>query len=264
MLDWDNSNSKRTVAPKTSLLDSKVLTDNKAVLRNAYNYDKGLGDSEMGESASSKSYQSCQAVHSDQSEDSSLTDSERTLIGDELSPRNNSPDITGSEIDQDLEPLRTALEVSKPECDTLLGSSDTSCPVHGLDETRNIKYNIDFEPLNTGGEVSKPECDTLLGSSETLCPVHGQDETRNMSSPEENTKDSKCSTIECSKNTCTCAKVRTVPEPSVKRHFRAYTYYDYETGEKSKFTKLIYYTCLNKILKFLIQSTVFYSKFYLS
>lgn len=36
-----------------------------------------------------------QNIHSDQSEDSSLTDSDRTLIGDEISPRNNSPELSG-------------------------------------------------------------------------------------------------------------------------------------------------------------------------
>lgn len=155
-------------------------------------YDEGLGDSETGDTASSNGYHNSQAIHSDQSEDSSLTDSERTLVGDELSPRNNSPDIMGSEMDQDL------------------------------------------EPLHAGVEVSKPECDAMLGNSEASCPVHGQDESRNMSSPEENTKDSKCcGNTECCKNLCTCAKGQTVPEPPPKRHFRAYTYHDYETGEKS-------------------------------
>lgn len=153
--------------------------------------DEGLGDSEAGDTASSNGYLSSQAIHSDQSEDSSLTDSERTLVGDELSPRNNSPDIMGSEIDQDL------------------------------------------EPLHAGVEVSKPECDAMLGAPELSCPVHGQEESRNMSSPEENTKDSQCSNNDCSKNLCTCAKGQTVPEPPPKRHFRAYTYFDYETGEKT-------------------------------
>lgn len=156
--------------------------------------DEGLGDSEIGDTASSNGYHSSQAIHSDQSEDSSLTDSERTLVGDELSPRNNSPDIMGSEMEQDI------------------------------------------EPLHAGIEVSKPECDAVLVNSEVSCPVHGQDDSRNMSSPEENTIDSKnYNSTECCKNLCTCAKGSTAPEPPVKRHFRAYAYNDYETGEKSKF-----------------------------
>lgn len=154
-------------------------------------YDEGLGDSEIGDTASSNGCHSNQAIHSDQSEDSSLTDSERTLVGEELSPRNNSPDIMGSEMDQDLEPLHAGIEVLKPECDAMLGTSEASCPVHRLEESRN------------------------------------------MSSPEENTKDSQCSTSECCKNLCTCAKGQIVPEPPPKRHFRAYVYFDYETGEKS-------------------------------
>lgn len=154
-------------------------------------YDEGLGDSEIGDTASSNGYHSNQAIHSDQSEDSSLTDSERTLVGEELSPRNNSPDIMGSEMDQDL------------------------------------------EPLHAGIEVLKPECDAMLGTSEASCPVHGSEESRNMSSPEENTKDSKCSPNDSCKKLCTCAKGKLVPEPPPKRHFRAYQYFDYETGEKS-------------------------------
>ena len=159
----------------------------------AQDYDEGLGDSEIGDTASSNGYHSNQTIHSDQSEDSSLTDSERTLVGEELSPRNNSPDIMGSEMDQDL------------------------------------------EPLHAGIEVLKPECDAMLGTSESSCPVHGSEESRNMSSPEENTKDSKCSSNDSCKNLCTCAKGKIVPEPLPKRHFRAYAYFDYETGEKSMY-----------------------------
>ncbi|KFM79478.1 Ubiquitin carboxyl-terminal hydrolase 47, partial [Stegodyphus mimosarum] len=153
-------------------------------------YDEGLGDSEIGDTASTNGCHSNQAIHSDQSEDSSLTDSERTLVGDELSPRNNSPDIMGTEMEQD------------------------------------------FEPLHSSSEVSKPECDSMLMNTDTNCPIHGQDETRNMSSPEENTKDSKCNNSECCKNLCTCSNQTVLPEITPKRYFRAYNYTDYETGER--------------------------------
>lgn len=166
-------------------------------------YDEGLGDSEIGDTASSNGYHSNQAIHSDQSEDSSLTDSERTLVGEELSPRNNSPDIMGSEMDQDL------------------------------------------EPLHAGIEVLKPECDAMLGTSEASCPMHGSEESRNMSSPEENTKDSKCSPNDSCKNLCTCAKSKLIPEPPPKRHFRAYQYFDYETGEKSMLFLIFIFFCLH-------------------
>lgn len=46
-------------------------------------------DSDLCDSSSS----GCHGTGGDQSEDSSLTDSERTLVGDDLSPRNNSPDL---------------------------------------------------------------------------------------------------------------------------------------------------------------------------
>lgn len=46
-------------------------------------------DSDLCDSSSS----GCQGGGGDQSEDSSLTDSERTLVGDDISPRNNSPDF---------------------------------------------------------------------------------------------------------------------------------------------------------------------------
>lgn len=165
-------------------------------------YDEGLGDSEIGDASSSNDYHSSQVIHSDQSEDSSLTDSERTLVGDELSPRNNSPDIMGTEVDQDL------------------------------------------EPLHSGVEVLKPECDAMLGTSEVFCPVHGQEESRNMSSPEENTKDTNCSTNDC-KSMCTCPKSQTVPESPPKRHFRGYTYFDCETNEKSMYLFIFLLFCLN-------------------
>lgn len=166
--------------------------------RKEHDADNSVLDS--GDNVSFNNQQNSQAVHSDQSEDSSLTDSERTLVGDELSPRNNSPDIMGAEMDQDL------------------------------------------EPLHAGVEVSKPECDALLGTCEASCPVHGQEETRNMSSPEENTKDSKCSASECSKNVCTCAKGQIVPQPPIKRHFSAFPYNDYETGEKSKLCLFLFFS----------------------
>lgn len=65
--------------------------------------DEGLGDS----ASSLSGYQNVAVnsgsvvANSDQSEDSSLsslTDSERTLVGDELSPRNNSPDIDCQDV----------------------------------------------------------------------------------------------------------------------------------------------------------------------
>ncbi|XP_042908811.1 ubiquitin carboxyl-terminal hydrolase 47 isoform X2 [Parasteatoda tepidariorum] len=89
--------------------------------------DEGLGDSETGDSTSC---QSNPAFHSDQSEDSSLTDSERTLVGDEMSPRNNSPDIPSAEMEQDLEPP----EISKPECDSILSNSDSGCRLYSSQE----------------------------------------------------------------------------------------------------------------------------------
>lgn len=46
-------------------------------------------DSDLCDSSSS----GCHGAGGDRSEDSSLTDSERTLVGDDLSPRNNSPDL---------------------------------------------------------------------------------------------------------------------------------------------------------------------------
>ncbi|KAH9380776.1 hypothetical protein HPB48_008842 [Haemaphysalis longicornis] len=50
-------------------------------------------DSDHCDSSSS----GCQGTGGDQSEDSSLTDSERTLVGDDISPRNNSPDLTADD-----------------------------------------------------------------------------------------------------------------------------------------------------------------------
>ncbi|CAN7994990.1 unnamed protein product, partial [Ixodes hexagonus] len=50
-------------------------------------------DSDRCDSSSS----GCHGTGGDQSEDSSLTDSERTLVGDDLSPRNNSPELAEAE-----------------------------------------------------------------------------------------------------------------------------------------------------------------------
>ncbi|GFY64316.1 ubiquitin carboxyl-terminal hydrolase 47 [Trichonephila inaurata madagascariensis] len=101
-----------------------------------HDYDEGLGDSEVGDSVSNNSQGVSQAIHSDQSEDSSLTDSERTLVGDELSPRNNSPDIMGTEMEQDIEPSIT--DVTKPECDSLLMNSDNSHDLLCQNKCRNL------------------------------------------------------------------------------------------------------------------------------
>ncbi|KAG8197922.1 hypothetical protein JTE90_020300 [Oedothorax gibbosus] len=77
-------------------------------------FDEGLGDSEAGDSSVS------QPQHSDPSEDSSsFTDSERTLVGDELSPRNNSP--AGGEPSP-------GSDVGRPECDSLLSGGCSSSP----------------------------------------------------------------------------------------------------------------------------------------
>ncbi|XP_077493816.1 ubiquitin carboxyl-terminal hydrolase 47-like isoform X2 [Amblyomma americanum] len=50
-------------------------------------------DSDLCDSSSS----GCHGTGGDQSEDSSLTDSERTLVGDDISPHNNSPDLTAED-----------------------------------------------------------------------------------------------------------------------------------------------------------------------
>ncbi|XP_070383001.1 ubiquitin carboxyl-terminal hydrolase 47-like isoform X2 [Dermacentor albipictus] len=50
-------------------------------------------DSDLCDSSSS----GCHGAGGDHSEDSSLTDSERTLVGDDISPRNNSPDLAADD-----------------------------------------------------------------------------------------------------------------------------------------------------------------------
>lgn len=159
--------------------------------------DEGLGDSEVGDSCFTNGFQSNQTVHSDQSEDSSLTDSERTLVGDELSPRNNSPDIMGSEIDQDFEsPQHASADILKPECDSMQHVSDMACSINESSEDH-----------------------------------------RNLSSPEENTKAAKCSScMKLHTNDASLPSTQAgecpFQEEVVKRYFRAWPYTDFETGEK--------------------------------
>ncbi|XP_054709133.1 ubiquitin carboxyl-terminal hydrolase 47-like [Uloborus diversus] len=157
-------------------------------------YDEGLGDSEIGDSSSTNGYQTTQAVHSDQSEDSSLTDSERTLVGDELSPRNNSPDIMGIEIEQDQEPANHSVFISA-----------------------------------SGTPMKSYECGCVLMNVEEKCPLHEGWKPMTSWSYESN-KNSKSD--ENCKNVCPSSNQPPVSEVIVKRHFRAWPYTDFVTKEK--------------------------------
>ncbi|GIX86195.1 ubiquitin carboxyl-terminal hydrolase 47 [Caerostris extrusa] len=120
--------------------------------------DEGLGEIEVGDTASNNCQGINQAIHSDQSEDSSLTDSERTLVGDELSPRNNSPDIMGTEMEQDIEP--SISDVTKPECDSLLMNSENGCGLMCQNKCRNLsspeENTEDFQYCNHANCTPKP------------------------------------------------------------------------------------------------------------
>lgn len=171
-------------------------------------YDEGLGDSEFCDS--SNSYLSAQTVHSDQSEDSSLTDSERTLVGDELSPRNNSPDLMCNEIENDPE------------------------PPHKVNELLNGS--------NPANIASKPtiESESLHNSSSSSPDNEPCEEDRNLSSPEENTREYNKGhkdapedwDTECYNGEHENTNNMQMKNETVKRYFRAWPYTDIETGEK--------------------------------
>ncbi|GBM25505.1 Ubiquitin carboxyl-terminal hydrolase 47 [Araneus ventricosus] len=120
----DKYSSKASASSNGCWFDRLVTTEN------AQDSGDGPSNSEGNSQAVS------QAIHSDQSEDSSLTDSERTLVGDELSPRNNSPDIMGTEMEQDGEP--SISDVTKPECDSLIMNSNNGCGLLCQNKCRNL------------------------------------------------------------------------------------------------------------------------------
>ncbi|XP_023222408.1 ubiquitin carboxyl-terminal hydrolase 47-like [Centruroides sculpturatus] len=166
-------------------------------------YDEGLGDGEYCDS--SNSYLSAQAVHSDQSEDSSLTDSERTLVGDELSPRNNSPDLMCNEIENDPEPHHKVSEL-------LNGTNAANIIV-----TKRIEY------------------ESVCNSSSSCSPDNEPcEDDRNLSSPEENTRDYNKAEKDSSEvwQSDGFYLGEQAKNEIVKRYFRAWPYTDIETGEK--------------------------------
>ncbi|XP_076350596.1 ubiquitin carboxyl-terminal hydrolase 47-like isoform X3 [Tachypleus tridentatus] len=150
----DSSTGKKDVEAEGSTIQS--LPKNRQVNR-AIDENLQYDDNELCDSTSS-GYHGGQGVHSDHSEDSSLTDSERTLVGDELSPRNNSPDLTGVDMDSDPDPSQKVGEL-------LAGASGS---------------------LSTTG--TKPESESLQNSSVSSSPRSEPcEDERNLSSPEENT-----------------------------------------------------------------------------
>ncbi|XP_064489986.1 ubiquitin carboxyl-terminal hydrolase 47-like isoform X2 [Ornithodoros turicata] len=101
-------------------------------------------DSDLCDSSSS----GCQGGGGDQSEDSSLTDSERTLVGDDISPRNNSPDFVldrETELSQ-LGPSGPPNDISK-NLEEELHNPSSKEDARVLDNTTAFNGGDDYVPV---------------------------------------------------------------------------------------------------------------------
>ncbi|KAG1675916.1 Ubiquitin carboxyl-terminal hydrolase 47 [Nymphon striatum] len=158
---------------------------------------------EMEEGSSTENYDplddmSNLNVHSDQSEDSSLTDSDRTLIGDEISPRNNSPEPS---------------------------ACNPSCLVNSLSEIELMSASMRNSSASNSPQDELCEDDRNLSSPEENSRFHKSSS---------GTMNWVYTTIDCNYG-MSSYNYNSTPSPlceDVKRYFRAWPFNDTETDEK--------------------------------